>query len=97
MARRRDGPVEKMQKGDLVLEIKKIYSELPKSWASFKRPELQALLTEMFARHRELHEHGTRRAAADHESLMARLLQNTILTVGHALHKASPALPSRRR
>ena len=83
--RRRAGPVEAMQKGDLVAEIKKVYSELPSSWASFKKPELTALLTEMFERHKELHLHNTR-GGADRESTMQQLMHTAVQTVASALN-----------
>ena len=69
--------MEAMQKGDLVAEIKRVYSELPSTWASFKKPELAALRTEMFARHRELHLHNTR-GATDHVSTMQRLMHTAV-------------------
>ena len=79
--RRRAGPIESMQKGDLVSEIKKVYEQIPKSWSTFKRPELQALLGEMMARNSELHRHATRGAEAGGETIMTQLMRNALLAV----------------
>ena len=40
-AARQDGPIQKMQKGDLYKKIKEVFFELPENWNKFKRPELR--------------------------------------------------------
>jgi hypothetical protein len=78
---RRAGPVEGLQNDDCAARIKEIYAEMPERWLAFRRPELHALLTEMFARHRELHLHGTRLREGTVEQTIQTLVQNALVKV----------------
>ena len=45
---RKEGPVDKMQKKDLIEKISEVFSELPSGWDKFKRPELRAVTGAVF-------------------------------------------------
>ena len=49
-AARQDGPIQKMQKGDLYKKIKEVFSELPENWNKFKWPELRDVTACVFDR-----------------------------------------------
>jgi len=45
---RKEGPIDKMQKKDLIEKISEVFSELPSGWDKFKRPELRAVTGAVF-------------------------------------------------
>ena len=47
---RQDGPIQKMQKGDLYKKIKEVFFELPENWNKFKWPELRDVTACVFDR-----------------------------------------------
>ncbi|MDC0526248.1 hypothetical protein OAO87_04520 [bacterium] len=46
--KRREGPVDKMQKADLATRISELFGEMPTGWVDFKRDELRTVVGSVF-------------------------------------------------
>ena len=69
-----------MQKGDLVAEIKRVYSELPSTWASFKKPRTPRFL-----------QSATALSAVSIDAMQNRSVQQDMHVFRISTHNPTPA------